>query len=137
MPEPEGWNPGNDPLMKTLGFVRLVDFDREAGRLCIEFEAKPEQCHSGNVVQGGFVTGWIDNAMALAAMGRTNFERVAMSLDIKVAFYRAANPGIVVAEGWVEKMGGRTAFAEGLLRTQEGEVIAKAMSTLSMVSMKR
>ncbi len=134
---PKGWDPSKDPMMQTMGFVRMVELDTELGRVVVEFEAKENQCHSGNIVQGGFVTGWIDNAMATAAMARTNFERVSISLDIKVAFYRAANPGIVVAEGWVERMGGKTLFAEGLLRTPEGEVIAKGMSTIAMKSMKR
>jgi uncharacterized protein (TIGR00369 family) len=134
---PKGWDPSKDPMMQTMGFVRMVELDTELGRVVVEFEAKKNQCHSGNIVQGGFVTGWIDNAMATAAMARTNFERVSISLDIKVAFYRAANPGIVVAEGWVERMGGKTLFAEGLLRTPEGEVIAKGMSTIAMKSVKR
>ena len=123
--------------MQTMGFVRMVSVDSESGRVCVEFEAKKNQCHSGNIVQGGFVTGWIDNAMATAAMAAYDFERVSMTLDIKVAFYRAAHPGIVVAEGWVERKGGRTIFAEGLLRTPEGEVIAKGMSTIAMMSPKR
>lgn len=123
--------------MKTMGFVRIVEIDRKVGRAVIEFEAKQNQCHSGNIVQGGFVTGWIDNAMATAAMAGTNFERVSMSLDIKIAFYQSAHPGLVVAEGWIERLGGRTVFAEGLLRTPEGEIIAKGMSTIALKSHKR
>ena len=136
MSMPNGWDPSKDPMMQTMGFVRLHELDREAGRAVVEFEAMQNQCHSGNVVQGGFVTGWIDNAMATASMAFTNFEKVAMSLDIKVAFYRAANPGPVIAEGWVERAGSRTIFAEGLLRTPEGEVIAKGMSTITLLKPK-
>ena len=134
MAMPKSWDPAKDPLMQTMGFVRMVELDAEAGRVVVEFEAKPNQCHSGNVVQGGFVTGWIDNAMATAAMAKTGFKRVAMSLDVKIAFYRAAHPGPVIAEGWVEHAGGRTVFAEGCLRTVDGALIAKGMSTLAMVS---
>ncbi len=134
MPDLSNWNPGADPLMQTMGFVRMLKLDPEEGRACVEFEAKQNQCHSGNVVQGGFVTGWIDNAMATASMLKTNFERSVMSLEIKVSFYRAANPGLVVAEGWVERMGRRTVFAAGLLRTPDGEIIAKATSTIMIGS---
>ena len=72
--------------------------------------------------------------MATAAMAKVNFERVSISLDVHVSFFRAANPGIVVAEGWVEHAGGRTVFAEGRLRTPEAEVIAKATSTLPLLT---
>lgn len=137
MSMPKGWDPGRDPMMQTMGFVRLIEADPAAGRVVVEFEAKPNQCHSGDVVQGGFVTGWIDNAMATAAMLNAGFEKVAMSLEIKVSFFRAANPGPVIAEGWVLRAGGRTTFAEGLLRTADGDVIAKASSTLAMMGPRR
>ena len=127
------WNPGADTLMQTMGFVRVVSADAEKGRAVVEFEAKVDQCHSGNVVQGGFVTGWIDNAMATAVLLKTNFEPMVMSLEIKVSFYRVANPGLVVAEAWIERIGKKTAFTEGLLRNPDGEVIAKATSTIALL----
>jgi len=133
MVELADWNPGAEPLMQTMGFVRTVSVDPEAGRVVVEFEAKINQCHSGNVVQGGFVTGWIDNAMATATLFKTDFEKRVMSLEVKVSFYRAANPGLVIAEGWIERIGKKTAFAEGTLRNPEGELIAKASSTIAVM----
>jgi uncharacterized protein (TIGR00369 family) len=122
--------------MQTMGFVRTVSIDAVVGRAIVEFEAKKNQCHSGNVVQGGFVTGWIDNAMATAVLFKTDFERMVMSLEVKVSFYRAANPGLVVAEGWIERIGKKTAFAEGVLRNPEGEIIAKASSTIALMPLR-
>ena len=58
-------NPPTD-LNQALGFVRVVELD-PAGRATIEYQAGMHMCHSGGVVQGGFVTGWIDAAMAYAA----------------------------------------------------------------------
>jgi uncharacterized protein (TIGR00369 family) len=137
MSEDKSWDPSQDSMMQTMGYVRMIELDQAVGRAVVEFEAKVNQCHSGNVVQGGFVTGWIDNAMATAAMAQANFEKVAMSLEVKISFFRAANPGPVIAEGWVERAGGRITFAEGLLRTPDGEIIAKGTSTLSMKPIKR
>ncbi len=121
------------PMLKTLGFVRYVDIDAEARRVVVEFECRPDHCHSGNVAQGGFVTGWVDNAMATAAMVGAGEGRVAMSLDVKVSFFRAANPGPIFAEAWIEHGGGRTVFAEGFLRTVDGVKIAKATSTIALL----
>ena len=126
-----------DSLMQTLGLVRIVESDAEAGRVQIEFEAKQAQCHSGNIVQGGFVTGWIDSAMAHAVMLKTNYELGPLSLDIKIAFYRPAHPGLVTAEAWIEQLGRRTAFTEGLLRNPQGEIIAKGMSTVKLKAISR
>lgn len=137
MPDLSEWNANPSPLMLTMGFVRAISVDAEKGRAVIEFEAKINQCHSGNVVQGGYVAGWIDNAMATAVLFKTDFQNLVMSLEIKVSYYRAANPGSVVAEGWIERIGKKTAFAEGLLRTADGEIIAKASSTIALLPQKK
>jgi acyl-CoA thioesterase len=124
-------------LMDSLGLVRVVSSDAEAGRATLEFEARPNQCHSGNIVQGGFVTGWIDAAMANALIAKTGGTLLPLSLDINIAFHAAANPGLVHAEAWVERLGKRTAFVEGRLTTPDGQMIAKGMSTVRLVPAKR
>lgn len=126
-----------DSLMDTLGLVRTVSMDAEKGRACLEFKARASQCHSGNIVQGGFVTGWIDAAMAHAVIAKTDGAVLPLSLDIKIAFYAAAHPGLLHAEGWIERMGRTTAFVEGHLVTPEGEMIAKGMSTIRLVPAKK
>ncbi|WP_397422161.1 hypothetical protein, partial [Phenylobacterium sp.] len=56
-------------LQSALGQVRTVS--REDGRAVIEYMCAPHMCHSGGVAQGGFVSGWIDAAMAGAAMSES------------------------------------------------------------------
>ena len=43
-------------LYETMGLVRIVAAEPE-GRATLEYRATPAQCHSGGVVQGGFITG--------------------------------------------------------------------------------
>jgi uncharacterized protein (TIGR00369 family) len=107
--------------------------DAEKGRAAIEVEAEMRMCHSGGVVQGGFVTGWIDAAMARAAMCVTNFEQTPMSLEIKVSFFAPATPGRLVAEAWIERRGRSTMFVEGNLKNAEGVIVAKGTSTIRMM----
>ena len=59
-------------LNDALGFVRRVEMSVE-GRATVEYLAGRHMCHSGGVVQGGFITGWIDAAMAHAVMAMTGF----------------------------------------------------------------
>lgn len=122
-------------LMQTMGLVRRISVDADEGRAVLEFEAKQSQCHSGNIVQGGFVTGWIDSAMAHALIAKTGGTLLPLSLDIKIAFYAAAHPGLVHAEAWIERLGRKTAFVEGRLTKPDGTVIAKGMSTVRLVPM--
>ena len=118
-------------LNQTMGFVRVVELDPQ-GRATIEYQAGMHMCHSGGVVQGGFVTGWIDAAMAHAAMAMTGPDIVPMSLELKVSFFAPARPGLVVAKAWVERRGRSTCFLEGQLLDAAGKVLAKASSTLML-----
>lgn len=119
-------------LYEAMGHVRTIELDRQ-GRALLEYEARPEMCHSGGVVQGGFVTGWIDAAMAHAAIARHGEGVTPMTLEIKVSFFAPTRPGRVFAEAWVERHGRRTTFYEGCLKDADGTVLAKASSTILMM----
>jgi len=123
---------GVEDLNRTLGLVRRIEMNPE-GRAVLEYEAGLHMCHSGGVVQGGFVTGWIDAARAHAAIAMSGPGIVPMSLELKVSFFAPARPGKVIAEAWVEKRGRTTCFFEGRLLDPAGKVLAKASSTLQMV----
>ncbi|MXO90138.1 PaaI family thioesterase [Pontixanthobacter aquaemixtae] len=124
-----GKNEDLNPLYKTMGLVRIVEMDK-AGRARLEYNARKDMCHSGGVVQGGFVSGWIDAAMAHAAIALNGPDVVPMSLELKVSFFAPTRPGLVIAEGWVEKGGRRTGFYEGCLKDENGTVLAKGTSTI-------
>ena len=120
-------------LYETMGLERIVSVAPE-GRAVLEYRATQAQCHSGGVVQGGFVTGWIDAAMAHAVMAMPGDEMVPMTLEIKVSFLAPTRPGLVIAVAWVVQGGRRTAFVEGTLTDSAGTLLAKASSTITMAS---
>jgi len=117
-------------LQTTLGQVRVIsDAD---GKSVIEYEVGPQMCHSGGVAQGGFVCGWIDSAMAHASLTVAP-DMTPMSLELKVSYYAPARPGRVIAEGWIERRGRVTCFAEGRLLDPAGAVLAKGSSTIRLI----
>ncbi|MDM7956424.1 PaaI family thioesterase [Blastomonas sp.] len=124
-------SPAASDLNATMGLIRVVELHSE-GRATIEYQAGQHMCHSGGVVQGGFVTGWIDAAMAHAAMAMSGPDVVPMSLELKVSFFAPARPGLVIAKAWVERRGRSTCFFEGQLLDSGGKVLAKASSTLML-----
>jgi acyl-CoA thioesterase len=130
IPQPSDTHPAGT-LGHSLGQRRIVRFD--PGHAVIEYEVLLAMCHSGGVAQGGFVSGWIDAAMAHAVMAKYGFERVPISLEIKISYFAPANPGRVLAEAWIERAGGRTLFAEGRLTTLDGKVLAKGSSTITLI----
>jgi uncharacterized protein (TIGR00369 family) len=121
-----------DQLSQSLGLERVVDRGH-GGKAVLHYRATMAMCHSGGIVQGGFVTGWIDAAMAHVVMAQTNYTQSPLSLEIKISFLKAANPGLVIAEGWIEKLGRSTGFVEGRLLNEAGDVLAKGTSTVKLV----
>ncbi|MDA1301780.1 MAG: PaaI family thioesterase [Proteobacteria bacterium] len=114
-------------LMAGLGLRDIVSLDPE-GRAVLAFEVQPHHCHA--VAQGGYVTAWIDAAMARAVGAATAGEFGCNTLEIKVAFYRPALVGqVLTAQGWVERLGRSVVFLEGDLRDAAGTVLAKGSST--------
>lgn len=127
--QPEA-TPGS--LFETMGFQRRTVW--ADGRAVVEYLAGPHMCHSGGIVQGGFVTGWIDAAMAQALMSVVGVEQTPISLEIKISFFAPARPGLVIAEGRVERAGRSTCFVEGHLRDKAGTLLAKGSSTVRLIS---
>lgn len=125
--------PDGSDVLETLGHGRVISSDDETGRAVLEFTCAPDMCHSGGVAQGGFVTGWIDAAMAHACIARYTTEFWIATLEVKVSFFRPATPGLVIAEGWIERAGKQTVFTEGQLLDGDGAVLAKASSTIRLV----
>jgi uncharacterized protein (TIGR00369 family) len=121
-----------EDLDRALGLVRKVETDA-SGRAVLEYMAGMHMCHSGGVVQGGFISGWLDAAMAHAVIARNGAEMTPMSLELKISFFAPVRPGPVIAEGWVEKVGRSTCFTEGRLLDAGGVVLAKASSTLRLI----
>lgn len=123
-------------LYETLALKRVVSMDPD-GRATLEYEARQDMCHSGGVVQGGFVSGWIDAAMAHAAIAKNGQHITPMTLEMKISFFAPTRPGLVIAEGWVERHGKRTSFYEGHLKSPDGTILAKGTSTILLADMSR
>lgn len=118
-------------LSRAIGWKRLVSWDPATHTLRAIFEVRPEFCHTrGTVAQGGFVTAWLDAAMAQAMMRDTGFEFNIATLELKVSFLRSVPPGEVLAKAHILKRGRRVAFFEAqLFDTSETELFATATST--------
>ena len=122
---------GPQDLDAALGLQR--NRDAAPGRAALEYLAGPAMCHSGGIVQGGFVCAWVDAAMARALGAVHGFDILPLTLELKISYLVAARPGIVVAEGWVIGGGRSVAFVEGQLSDPAGKLLAKATATFRIV----
>ena len=117
----------------TLGIKKINKLDINKGEATVIYVAKKNMCHSGNIVQGGFITGWLDAVMALACMCKVGPDVLVLSLEIKTSFLRSVHPGEVKVYGQVTKAGKSIAFLEGFLTDNENNILAKANQTVKLV----
>jgi uncharacterized protein (TIGR00369 family) len=128
------FNSHRQPANATLG-TEVVAVEAAEGKVTLRCTATREHCHSvewspkGGIVQGGFVTGWLDTAMAHACVARSGFTLAVPSLEIKVSFLAPAHPGTYLARGWIQRWGRTIAFLEAELHDMAGKLIATASST--------
>ncbi len=119
--------------IKTLN-GRLLHVDSARGVCRFRFEIVPAFCHSnGKICQGGFLTGMIDSAMAHAAIAKGKLALAVPTLELKISFFEAMGPGIVIAEGRVLRWGGSVGFLDGDLKDEHGRLIAHATSTIKII----
>lgn len=129
--------PMSEPMLAMLGYGRVIEYNVDTHRAIVEFKPSPEHCHSGGIVQGGFVTGWIDTAMARAAILSANGSKTMTTLEVKISFLKAAQAGKTYrAEGWVVRSGKSVMFMEGQLTDAEGTLIAKGTATGQWLDLK-
>lgn len=127
---PQIVKPENAPMMESLGGVELIALDAVNGSCVLQFECLERFCHSGGrVAQGGFVTAWMDAAMAHAVTLTEGYEQQVMSLDINVRFLLPVSPGMVQAHGRTVRRGKRIAFMEAELFNDQRQLVATATSS--------
>lgn len=117
-------------LSESMGNFHVTGWDRERKVVTAAFTVRREYCHTnGTIAQGGFITAWLDAAMAHAVIHDTAHVQTVFSLEIKVSFYEKVGPGEGRVEGRVIRRGKRVAFLEGALYGPDGKLAAEATST--------
>ena len=116
------------------GFIKLlggsiIELDMDSQRAIFTFTVPLDYCHSGDVVQGGFVTAMLDAAMSHALFGTDDTISGVASLDIATQFIevcRGKQPLRVT--GRVKKAAFKTAFLEADIEDKTGTLVATAQS---------
>jgi uncharacterized protein (TIGR00369 family) len=123
-------------LSESMGNFHVVAFEPETRSVRAAFTVRREYCHTnGTIAQGGFITAWLDAAMAHAVLHDTGHGFNVASLEIKVSFLERVGPGEGTVVGRVLRRGKRVAFLEGELFNAEGRLAARATSTGMLVPM--
>ena len=113
------------PFLDTCG-IRAVS--REPGRVVGEVTLGPGHLNSFGLGHGGVAMTLLDTVLGAAARFADPATATVMTVDLHVTFIGPAR-GRIVAEGRVLHQAGGLVFCEGEARTEDGELVAKAVGT--------
>ena len=128
----DSMNDNTLPFIRMLG-GRITDINPDEQSCTFEFNVSHDFCHSGDVVQGGFVTAMLDAAMSHAVFGLGQDIANVSSLDIPTRYLEATRAGRLIAVGKVTKGAYKTAFLEGNLYDPDGKLLATTQSVAKLV----
>ena len=120
------------PSIVTLG-GSIESFDQESGIIEFRFEARETMTHSGGIVQGGFVAGMLDAAMAHVVFCVLDKLVILGTLEMKVSYLDIVRPGTLRATGHILRMGKSVAFLEAEIYSEKRKLLAKGSSTVRII----
>lgn len=123
-----------NPLAQALG-TRIMRVDARAGEVELTFAPPAFFIQGAGVLQGGAVSAMLDFAMAFAVLAALPAGRTCATVNLNVAFVRAAPQGRYTAIGQIERQGRQWAFTRASLFPDNAldKLVASASSTLSIL----
>ena len=128
----ERLNASPPPAMQTLG-GEILEFDKERQSATVRFTAGKSLCNPDDGVQGGFICGMLDAAMANAVFCVLDDLAIVATLEIKVSYLEVTRQGELYARGRVVRFGKTVTFLEAELRNADGKLLANATSTARVI----
>ena len=120
-------------FLDILGFESCSYDDANETYSCV-FNPSSSLTHSnGTIVQGGFVAGMLDSAMAQFILNLHEFKINPLSLDIDVKYLLPCKPARLVVNAKILKMGKSIAFTSAELY-QEDNLVATATATNKLLT---
>lgn len=123
------------PASAYLG-QRFLECDVQAGTVRVAYDASEQMCNLWGGIHGGMVAAMMDDVLSLALGLTIEWGQITPTLELKTSFIQAARPGVILADAWVVKRGRSVNFAEATLKSEDGELLATASTTASIVTLK-
>ncbi|MDG2376624.1 MAG: PaaI family thioesterase [Woeseiaceae bacterium] len=108
-------------------------YDDATQTIELRYQIDESFCHSGDIIQGGFVAGMLDAAMAHVVFVALGEAVIVATLEIKVSYLDIARPGELRAIGKIAKLGKSVAFLAAELHNKDGDLLAIASSTAKII----
>jgi uncharacterized protein (TIGR00369 family) len=124
------------PCSGLLGW-KLLGHDDSRGWIKVGFVGAPEFANPAGRVQGGFLTAMLDDTMGPAILLKSGGELYPSTIAMNISFLAAAQPGPLVCEAEVVRLGKTVGFVEGTLMDDDGRVLVRATASAMLVPAER
>lgn len=116
------------PFLDLFNCV-ITDVNPEEGTCEMEFEVSTQFCHSGDIVQGGFVTMMLDSISAHNTFAKNENIIGVSTLELKVSYFAVSRAGKFRAVSKIEKLTRNFAFLSADLYNSDNIRTASLTST--------
>ncbi|MBM3366790.1 MAG: PaaI family thioesterase [Betaproteobacteria bacterium] len=120
------------PFSEHLG-IRVESLEKGVARLSMLI--KPEFMTSWGTAHGGAILSLLDITLSMSARTLYDPPRSIMTIDLSTQFI-GTSTGMLKAEGRVSRAGQTAIFCEGEIRSESGDLVAKAIGTFRARSAK-
>lgn len=127
-------NTNAPPALRTLG-GEVLEFNEDKNTATIKYNAGQALCNPDGGIQGGFICGMLDAAMANAVFCMLGELAIVATLEIKVSYLEVTRQGELFARGAITRTGKTITFLEAELRDADGKLLATASSTARVIKL--
>jgi uncharacterized protein (TIGR00369 family) len=119
----------NTPYYEYLG-IEVVEADEGFAKLRLDF--KDHLTHPFGYFHGGAIASLADSAGINAVLTTLNDEEKALILEMKINYLLPVKDAVVFAEGKVIHKGKKFAVADVDVKSDDGQLVAKAIVTCAI-----
>lgn len=119
------------PSARWMG-MEVIEQDTTKMYSKVSFTPNKHMINFGGVIQGGFLTAMMDDAMGFNTFVALNGKSSLASIDLHTHFFKAVKFGPITVEAWVNRVGKSVAFVEAKLYDLEDELAARATSSTKL-----
>lgn len=117
---------------KFLG-MDLIEIDVEKGYVKVSFDPKPELLNFNGVIQGGFLSAMMDDAMGFNAFLHLGMKTDLASIDLHTHFMRPVPMGRITVEAHVTRAGKSVVFMESKLFDHQDRLAARSTTSSRVI----
>jgi acyl-CoA thioesterase len=128
-----------EEIRKHSAFVKLLGLSIEKlenGFCQSRLQIREEFLNKRKIVHGGVIYSMADISMGVAVYSTLKKEEETATIEIKINYLKPANKKVLVCDARVIQRGKQIAVIEAEVKSDDDQVIAKAIGTFSIIKHK-